>query len=69
MKSGDWNGHRITLKARCMDLKRGLGEEFYIRAVTEEQALQRTDAILKAFHPDFVRKTEGDYQVRFDRQI
>lgn len=69
MKERDWNGRRITVTAKVMNLKMGLGEEFRIRASWEDEALVETQRIVSAFHKDFQRKTGGDYQVSFSREI
>lgn len=67
MKSSDWNGYPKRVKAKCMDLKHGLGVEFRLKAHSEEEARTLVAQTLSTHHGPFIRKSDGDYRVVFER--
>lgn len=68
MKRGDWNGHRIPLLAHCFNLSKGLGVDIHVRAANEGEAMQAVSRKLE-HNRAFLRRTEGHYAVRFDREV
>lgn len=66
-KENDWNGHTVKLVASAFNLAKGLGVQgIHLNAASENEAKYKLDRKLER-HQDFLRKTEGDYQVRFER--
>lgn len=67
MKEKDWTGEKVPVIAHAEDLKHGVGAHFKLKARFEEEAIAKAQEILEAHHGNFLRASQGEYQLKFDR--
>ena len=68
MKRHDWNGIKIPLVAHAFSLSKGIGLDIHINAATEDEARHLVERKLEC-RQDFLRQTEGHYDLKFAREL
>jgi len=69
MRRYDWNGQKVSVTVKAMDLthKKGAGVEFHIKARFQEEAEEKAMRVIEQHHGPLLRRSGGDIELRFIR--